>query len=176
MTIAATKTRIYTAAAQAPRPGKYKLAMDVSGEAGWIVPAKTFSTTSTLRVWPRTPKPTLAHKGMRGDEADFAVVVDVGRDAPHGVMCEVTVKGAAIAFDPGSWRSLEPTTLGRYLQAGAGDSAMFRLRWSRGSTVAQKTVAVEFSLSGPSGTSWHDLAKQANVDCTTLKEKSDVVV
>lgn len=173
----ATKTRTFSAAGRAPAPGNYTLRFEVTAGAGWWYPDNTFHSDAHLRVWPRNPKPVLSLKQARGTGADLVVLVDVGPEAAFGIMCELTLKRAAkVEFDPGEWRSIDPTRIGSYLRAGTGEAATARLRWTWGPISAHRTVAAELTLLGEVGTDWPDVVRRATVGCTPMKETDDVAI
>lgn len=174
--LSATKSRAFNIVGKVPAPGEYKLRVGVQAKAGWLRDGKSFVTESRLTSWPRTPRGSLRLKDSRSTNADYVVLVEVGSAAPFGVLCELTVTGVGkLGFDRGEWRSIEPTHVGKYLQAGTGDAATSRLRWSWPLSVSQQNLRAELTFLGDTTTNWPLVAKKAKVECTPLKEKIDVV-
>lgn len=174
--LTATKARVFDISGKVPLPGEYHLKIGVHGKAGWLRAAKAFTVDSRVKVWPQKPQGYVKLKKSRSTNADYVVFVEVGHAAPFGILCEFTLTGGGkMDFDRNEWRSIEATTLGNFLVAGSGDNATSRLRWSWASTAAQKSLRAELTLAGEAGTDWSSVANKAKVECTPMKEKTDVI-
>jgi hypothetical protein len=174
--LTATKSRVFNVVAKAPSTGAYKMHFDVKAKAGWLRGERVFSTEASLTSWPQKPKGHIALKTPRPTNADFIVFADVGSAAPHGVACDLTLSGpGSVTFNRDEWRSVEATTLGKYLQAGTGESAIARLRWAWPVAAMQRRLTAEMTLTGEVNTNWSLLQQRARVDCVPLKEKEDAI-
>lgn len=154
----ATKARSYQLLAEGLKSGERQLTVSVRANAGMFRSPHVETATARLVVWPKAPQAGIALRQIREKEnrADFLWTLRVGQIEPSSeVVCDLIFRGGKFSVSPGYWRPIDGASNEDWLPA--DDMARLRVSWP--AVKARSRQLAEFSVVGPSGLDWNEVAK-----------------
>jgi len=159
--LGAGKSHTVTITGTVPARGTYKLEVVASAKAGLLSKRASFRANTLLRAWADEPEPSPLHVSSRRAIPIILAQVEVGRDAPAGVVCSTTfkaTKGASLVMD---WFLARPHTP----DYGVYGSEVVVVKWTWPKLSGRSAPIAEWSFKGHSLDEMKELAKTAQTRC-----------
>jgi hypothetical protein len=155
------KSHTFTIVGKVPSRGTYNLEVVASAKAGLLSNRASFKAKTSLRAWADEPEPSPLRVASRPAFPIIVAQVEVGRDAPAGVVCSATfkiVKPGGLVMD---WFLTRPHTA----DFGAYGSEVIVVKWTWPKLSGRTAPVAEWSFKGVPLEEMKEMARTAQTRC-----------
>lgn len=158
--LAAGKSHGVTITGKAHDPGSYVLNVEVSAKGGWLRERVPFKTQAEVRAWPAEPEPQPLRMGSRAFPT-IAAQVEVGRDAPGGVVCSATLRRSRLGPLAMNWWLPKPAAS----EYGVYGSEVVVVRWAWPKLAGRTEPTAEWSFKDVTPEEMKEMVKTGTIRC-----------
>lgn len=166
--LGAGKSHTVTIVGKVPSRGIYNLEVVASAKAGLFSESARFKATTSLRAWADEPEPSPLRVASRPTFPIILSQVEVGRDAPAGVVCSATFKTTKPGGLVMNWFLARPQTVD--FDAHGSEAVVVKWTWAKVS--GRTTPVAEWSFKGVTLEEMKELARTAQTRCITKESNT----
>ncbi len=159
--LGAGKSHSFTVVGKAPTRGTYNLDVVASAKAGLLSYSEPFRATTSFRVWADEPEPAPLRVASRPLFPIILSQVEVGREAPSGVVCSATFKASRPGGLVVDWFLSRPKTVEHSVHG----SEVVVVKWTWANQSGRTTPVAEWSFKDVPLEEMKELARTAQTRC-----------